>query len=121
MGQRLGNLSAGQTVVEPPAQIEPELVVFTRRGERDDGDQAPISSLAGGAAKGMPLKATPSATTPCSSPLSTRTCGGVKTYKIAELALRVYPHGVPSTRDSRGLFVGQATTATLTPRRASSR
>jgi AraC-like DNA-binding protein len=32
-------------------------------------------------------------------------------YKIAELALRVYPHGVPSTRDSRGLFVGQATTA----------
>jgi AraC-like DNA-binding protein len=32
-------------------------------------------------------------------------------YKIAELALRVYPHGVPSTRDGRGLFVGQATTA----------
>jgi AraC-like DNA-binding protein len=32
-------------------------------------------------------------------------------YKIAELALRVYPHGVPSTRDSRGLIVGQATTA----------
>jgi AraC-like DNA-binding protein len=32
-------------------------------------------------------------------------------YKIAELALRVYPHGVPSTRGSRGLFVGQATTA----------
>ena len=32
-------------------------------------------------------------------------------YKIAELALRVYPHGVPSTRDSRGLLVGQATTA----------
>ena len=32
-------------------------------------------------------------------------------YKIAELSLRVYPHGVPSTRGSRGLFVGQATTA----------
>jgi AraC-like DNA-binding protein len=32
-------------------------------------------------------------------------------YKIAELALRVYPLGVPSTRDSRGLVVGQATTA----------
>ena len=32
-------------------------------------------------------------------------------YKIAELALKVYPHGVPSTRDSRGLIVGQATTA----------
>jgi len=32
-------------------------------------------------------------------------------YKIAELALRVYPHGVPSARDSRGLVVGQATTA----------
>ena len=32
-------------------------------------------------------------------------------YKIAELALKVYPHGVPSTRGSRGLFVGQATTA----------
>jgi len=31
--------------------------------------------------------------------------------KIAELALRVYPHGVPSARDSRGLVVGQATTA----------
>jgi hypothetical protein len=35
------------------------------------------SSPTGGAAKGMPLKdATPSATTPCSSPLSTRTTGG---------------------------------------------
>jgi AraC-like DNA-binding protein len=32
-------------------------------------------------------------------------------YKIAELALKVYPRGVPSTRDRRGLFVGQATTA----------
>jgi AraC-like DNA-binding protein len=32
-------------------------------------------------------------------------------YKIAELALAVYPHGVPSIRNSRGLFVGQATTA----------
>ena len=32
-------------------------------------------------------------------------------YKIAELSLRVYPHGVPGTRGSRGLFVGQATTA----------
>jgi len=32
-------------------------------------------------------------------------------YKIAELALKVFPHGVPGTRDSRGLLVGQATTA----------
>ena len=32
-------------------------------------------------------------------------------YKIAELALRVYPHGVPSPQDRRGIFVGQATTA----------
>jgi AraC-like DNA-binding protein len=32
-------------------------------------------------------------------------------YRIAELALRAYPHGVPSTRNGRGLFVGQATTA----------
>ena len=30
-------------------------------------------------------------------------------YKIAELTLKVYPHGVPSPRDSRGVFVGQAT------------
>jgi AraC-like DNA-binding protein len=32
-------------------------------------------------------------------------------YKIAELTLKVYPHGVPSPRDRRGVFVGQATTA----------
>jgi AraC-like DNA-binding protein len=31
-------------------------------------------------------------------------------YKIAELTLKVYPHGVPSPQDSRGVFVGQATT-----------
>jgi AraC-like DNA-binding protein len=32
-------------------------------------------------------------------------------YRIAELSLRVFPHGVPSPRDSRGVCVGQATTA----------
>jgi AraC-like DNA-binding protein len=32
-------------------------------------------------------------------------------YKIAELSLRVYPHGVPSPRDTRGVCVGQTTTA----------
>jgi AraC-like DNA-binding protein len=32
-------------------------------------------------------------------------------YKIAELTLRVYPHGVPRPQDSRGVIVGQATTA----------
>jgi AraC-like DNA-binding protein len=32
-------------------------------------------------------------------------------YKIAELTLKVYPHGVPSPQDRRGVFVGQATTA----------
>lgn len=32
-------------------------------------------------------------------------------YKIAELALKVFPHGVPSPQDNRGVFVGQATTA----------
>jgi AraC-like DNA-binding protein len=32
-------------------------------------------------------------------------------YKIAELALRVYPHGVPSPQSSRGVIVGQTTTA----------
>lgn len=32
-------------------------------------------------------------------------------YKIAELVPKVYPRGVASPRDSRGLFVGQATTA----------
>ena len=32
-------------------------------------------------------------------------------YKIAELTLKVFPHGVPSPQDSRGVFVGQATTA----------
>ena len=32
-------------------------------------------------------------------------------YKIAELTLKVYPHGVPSPQDSRGVIVGQSTTA----------
>jgi AraC-like DNA-binding protein len=32
-------------------------------------------------------------------------------YRIAELALRVFPHGVPAPQGGRGLFVGQATTA----------
>jgi AraC-like DNA-binding protein len=32
-------------------------------------------------------------------------------YRIAELALKVFPHGVPTPQDTRGLFVGQATTA----------
>jgi AraC-like DNA-binding protein len=32
-------------------------------------------------------------------------------YKIAELSLKVYPHGVPSPRDTRGVCVGQTTTA----------
>ena len=32
-------------------------------------------------------------------------------YKIAELSLKVFPHGVPSPRDSRGVCVGQTTTA----------
>ena len=32
-------------------------------------------------------------------------------YHIAELALKVFPHGVPTPQDNRGLFVGQATTA----------
>lgn len=32
-------------------------------------------------------------------------------YKIAELSLNVFPHGVPSPRDTRGVCVGQATTA----------
>jgi AraC-like DNA-binding protein len=32
-------------------------------------------------------------------------------YKIAELTLRVYPHGVPRPQDSRAVIVGQATTA----------
>jgi AraC-like DNA-binding protein len=36
---------------------------------------------------------------------------GLDPYKIAELTLKVYPHGVPSPRDRRGVFVGQATTA----------
>ncbi len=34
-------------------------------------------------------------------------------YRIAELTLKVYPHGVPSPQDRRGLFVGQATTAVV--------
>jgi AraC-like DNA-binding protein len=32
-------------------------------------------------------------------------------YKVAELSLKVFPHGVPSPRDSRGVCVGQTTTA----------
>jgi AraC-like DNA-binding protein len=32
-------------------------------------------------------------------------------YKIAELTLKVYPHGVPSPQSSRGVIVGQTTTA----------
>lgn len=32
-------------------------------------------------------------------------------YRIAELAVRVFPHGVPTPQDNRGLFVGRATTA----------
>jgi AraC-like DNA-binding protein len=32
-------------------------------------------------------------------------------YKIAELTLKVYPHGVPSVRDARGICVGQTTAA----------
>ena len=31
-------------------------------------------------------------------------------YKIAELSLKVYPHGVPSPQISRGVIVGQTTT-----------
>ena len=29
--------------------------------------------------------------------------------RVAELAARVYPHGIPKTTDNRGLYVGQAT------------
>jgi len=32
-------------------------------------------------------------------------------YRIAALALKVYPHGVPNPQDNRGVVVGQATTA----------
>lgn len=32
-------------------------------------------------------------------------------FKVAELALRVYPHGVPPPSSNRGLYVGQATNA----------
>jgi AraC-like DNA-binding protein len=32
-------------------------------------------------------------------------------YKIAELTLKVYPHGVPKPQSSRGVIVGQTTTA----------
>lgn len=32
-------------------------------------------------------------------------------YKIAELTLKVYPHGVPRPRDTRGVCVGQTTIA----------
>lgn len=31
-------------------------------------------------------------------------------YRIAELALKAFPHGVPASQDTRGLFVGRATT-----------
>lgn len=34
-------------------------------------------------------------------------------YRIAELALKVYPHGVPNPQDTRGVAVGQATTAII--------
>jgi AraC-like DNA-binding protein len=34
-------------------------------------------------------------------------------YKVAELTLKVYPHGVPGTRDTRGVCVGQTTTAII--------
>ena len=30
---------------------------------------------------------------------------------MAELALKVFPHGVPDPKDNRGIFVGEATTA----------
>jgi AraC-like DNA-binding protein len=32
-------------------------------------------------------------------------------YKIAELTLKVYPHGAPTPRDSRGVIIGPANTA----------
>jgi AraC-like DNA-binding protein len=32
-------------------------------------------------------------------------------YKVAELSPKVYPHGIPNPQDSRGIVVGQATTA----------
>jgi len=32
-------------------------------------------------------------------------------YKIAELSLKVFPHGVPGPRDTRGVCVGQTSTA----------
>jgi AraC-like DNA-binding protein len=32
-------------------------------------------------------------------------------YKIAELSLKVFPHGVPTSRDTRAVCVGQTTTA----------
>jgi len=35
----------------------------------------------------------------------------LQAYKIAELTLKVYPHGVPGPRETRGVCVGQATTA----------
>jgi AraC-like DNA-binding protein len=35
----------------------------------------------------------------------------LQAYKIAELSLKVFSHGVPSPRDSRGVCVGQTTTA----------
>ncbi len=34
-------------------------------------------------------------------------------YKVADLTLKVYPHGMPGTRDSRGVCVGQTTTAII--------
>ena len=33
--------------------------------------------------------------------------------RVAELAARVYPHGVPRASDTRGLYVGQATDAII--------
>ncbi len=35
----------------------------------------------------------------------------LQAYKIAELTLKVYPHGVPGPRETRGVCVGQTTTA----------
>jgi AraC-like DNA-binding protein len=35
----------------------------------------------------------------------------LQAYKVAELTLKVYPHGAPSPRESRGVCVGETTTA----------
>ena len=42
MGQRLGDLTAGQTALERATQVDIELVVIPHRGERGDRDQAAI-------------------------------------------------------------------------------